>query len=463
MKTATVRGASRFVALAAVVGLMACVPKAPVGAGGEPARKSPVACKELETLRTLRKELSLVTNPRTGHSLQYVVVGEGARSSELILLFNGTGGVLSDWPIQMLTNAAQSPRIVRTGIHDAAQEGALSLCHDYRLVLFDYPGVGEGKATGNVTADQIADDVDAMLEDVGGRYGLPTNEVNLVGWSLGTLLALKYAVLSPAARPDRKIHDLVLIATKPGGSVEGHANGHQSQCVSTLMEALRSPTLSRELQVEMKKDLLELLFPYVNQQPYDGTDSGCTAKAETTTGKVTLNVEPAPCSPGTSCGKNVEDDVLNRVTPPWSHTQGVSQTLYEQQRELVQDWNSCYCASAEPGFKSTGCSCTGTPAMSNTNGGVCQTRAGTQTPQAPSASQCVPLKIQGGLTVIAGREDLFIQWTYGKALVEGYQQAHGKDKASLVLYDGAEGAGHGVLIQHPKWVQEQIYTALQKD
>ncbi len=457
MKTATVA------VLAAVLGLMACLPRATGGTEGATSRKSPVACKELETLRALREELSVVTNARTGHSQQYTVVGDGARSSELILLFNGTGGILSDWPIQMLTNAAQSPKIARTGIFDSAQDGAISLCHDYRLVLFDYPSVGEGKATGNITADQIADDVDAMLEDIGVRYGLPTNDVNLVGWSLGTLLAMKYAVLSPAARPDRTLHDVVLIATKPGGSVEGKADGHQAECVTSLMTALRSTTLSKELQNEMKKDLLELLFPYQHQQPYDGVDSGCTAKVDTTTSKVTLNVEPAACSASTPCGKNVEDDVLNRLTPPWSHTQGVSQTFYEQQREIVQDWNYCYCAGAEAGFKSTGCSCSEAVAMSETNGGVCQTRAGTLTPNAPSSSQCVPLKLQGAITVIAGREDLFIQWTYGKALVEGYQQAQGKDKANLVLYEGADGAGHGILIQHPKWVQEHIYTALQKE
>ncbi len=457
MKTGTV------FALVAILGLMGCVHSTSGGTDGATSRKSPVACKELETLRALRKDLSLVTNARTGHSQQYTVVGDGARSSELILLFNGTGGILSDWPIQMLTNAAQSPKIARTGIYDAAQDGAVSLCHDYRLVLFDYPSVGEGKATGNITADQIADDVDAMLEDIRIRYGLPTEDVNLVGWSLGTLLAMKYAVLSPAARPDRKLHDVVLIATKPGGSVEGKADGHQAACVTSLMTALRSTTLSKQLQNEMKKDLLELLFPYQHQQPYDGVDSGCTAKVDTTTSKVTLNVEPAACSASTPCGKNVEDDVLNRLTPPWSHTQGVSQTFYEQQREIVQDWNYCYCAGAEAGFKSTGCSCSEAVAMSETNGGVCQTRAGTLTPNAPSSSQCVPLKLQGAITVIAGREDLFIQWTYGKALVEGYQQAQGKDKANLVLYEGADGAGHGILIQHPKWVQEHIYTALQKE
>ncbi len=34
---------------------------------------------------------------------------------------------------------------------------------------------------------------------------------------------------------------------------------------------------------------------------------------------------------------------------------------------------------------------------------------------------------------------------------------------TLVTYEGTDGAGHGVLLQHPKWVQEQVYAALQND
>jgi pimeloyl-ACP methyl ester carboxylesterase len=74
---------------------------------------------------------------------------------------------------------------------------------------------------------------------------------------------------------------------------------------------------------------------------------------------------------------------------------------------------------------------------------------------------CTPLHIRDRLTVINGRQDLYIQWTYGKALVEGYQRLLGPNRAVLVTYPGADGAGHGVLVQHPKWVQEQIYAALQ--
>ena len=62
--------------------------------------------------------------------------------------------------------------------------------------------------------------------------------------------------------------------------------------------------------------------------------------------------------------------------------------------------------------------------------------------------------------MINGPEDLFIQWTYGRALVEGYQRAFGAGAAKLVTYRGEGGAGHGILIQHPRWTQRHIYQAL---
>lgn len=70
----------------------------------------------------------------------------------------------------------------------------------------------------------------------------------------------------------------------------------------------------------------------------------------------------------------------------------------------------------------------------------------------------MPLNISGKLTVINGYEDLYIQWTYGEALVDAYNTEYGSGKATLDMYPGS--AGHGVLIQHPGWTQEQISSAL---
>jgi pimeloyl-ACP methyl ester carboxylesterase len=424
--------------------------------------KSALACDDLETLRASREDLSVATNPRTGNAIEYAVIGDGAASDELIVMFNGTGGIFPDWPVQMITNSAYSPKISGTTAYNPDEDGEVSLCHDYRLVLFDYPGVGNSQSSDEVTFDQIADDVDAMLEGISDRYGLSTDQVNLVGWSLGTLAASKFAFLSAEGRPDRTIRDAVLIATKPGGAVDGVADGHQAECAANLFEHLKDPNLDLTLKIRIETALYKLTFPYQKQSPYDGLDSGCTATVDTSARSVSLNVTPHECSPESQCGKMLADYLDNRATSPWSETHGVPQEIYDQQRELVHDWNYCYCATAGRDFDSTDCSCSETSQMSDGNGGVCQCEA-SNVPYAPECSGSVPLNLQDELNVLNGREDLYIQWTYGREFVEAYQRDYGQDKATLATYEGADGAGHGVLLQHPGWVQEQIHTALQND
>ena len=432
-------------------------------AGTQPATfRQPVACKDLRTLRELRSQLSPVRNPRTGNTLYYAVVGDAARSSELLVLFNGTGGILPDWPVQMLTNSRYSPRIVRTLAYSAAEDGPISLCHDYRLVLFDYPGVGRSPLNGPVTADEVANDVDAMLADIGARYRIPTNRVNPVGWSLGTLFALKFALLSPAARPDRKIGDLVLIATRPGGNLDGTTGNNQAACVSTLFDTLKSQSLwtgNPDLKRTIDGDLSQLTFPFVGQPPYNKVSSGCTASVDQAAGTVDLSVT-LDCPAGSVCRRSLIDEEVNRETPPWSRTKGVDYGLYLQQREFANDWTFGYCPTAGTHFNSIGCrfAPSQTPEMSATNGGVCVTES--NPPNLPVSRRCAKLRIGGRITVLNGPEDLFIQWTYGRALVEGYQRAYGAKAAKLVTYRGPGGAGHGVLIQHPRWTQRNIYLAL---
>jgi hypothetical protein len=115
------------------------------------APQRPLRAADLTTLRALRQHLTLVQNPRTGDTLEYVVIGDGARSNELIMLFPGTGGILADWPVQMLTNSTYSPGIKLTDAYIPAEDGPIALAHAYRLVLFDYPGVGLGTLGGPLT------------------------------------------------------------------------------------------------------------------------------------------------------------------------------------------------------------------------------------------------------------------------------------------------------------------------
>ena len=76
------------------------------------------------------------------------------------------GERLPDWPVQMLTNRRHSPKIADTLAYVPSENGPISLRHDYRLVLFDYPGMGRSPLLGDVTADEMANDVDAMLDGI---------------------------------------------------------------------------------------------------------------------------------------------------------------------------------------------------------------------------------------------------------------------------------------------------------
>jgi pimeloyl-ACP methyl ester carboxylesterase len=422
-----------------------------------------VPCRDVRTLRELAGRLQTITNPRTGQTVEYLVMGDGARSNELLVFFNGTSQILPDWPIQMITNNATSPLITTTAAYTPDQESTNSLCRDYRLVFFDYPGVGLSPGTTGVTHDQIASDVDAMLVDVGQKYRIATNNVSVVGWSLGTEAALKYAFLSPASNPSRTIRNVVLIATKPGGGQSDQTNGNGADCVQETFNVLENPSLSAVLRARLEATNYQLLYPYQGQQPYNGPTSGCTIDIDTTTDRVSLSVTPGDCGIGMQCAKIAAEFAANRLTAPWSRTGGVPQGVYVNQRQLTQDWNYSYCATAGVDFRSSGCTSLPSqpPKLSATNGGVCKTSTPAGFPNLPTTAECVPLQIQGRLTVINGPQDLYIQHTYGAALVAGYQRQYGTQKAALVTYPGADGAGHGVLLQHPRFVQDAIFAALQ--
>jgi pimeloyl-ACP methyl ester carboxylesterase len=429
--------------------------------GGVNSPYKPIPCASLRTLRDLGQSLNLFTNIRTADQIEYVVVGDGKVSDDLIVMFNGTEGILPDWPIQMITNGAASPKIVKTQAYDPLEDGPISLCRDYRLVLFDYPGVGQSPLSGNVTFDRTANDVDAMLTSIGKLYHLQTNSIVAAGWSLGTAYALKYAFVAPKVNPARIIRDLVLIATKPGGNTDAFVDGNQGPCVSTIFNFRKdNPNISTSFKKELQMTGFDLLFPYLGEPPYNGPTIDCTATINSTRQTVKLNVVPI-CPSGSECQKNEAVQAANRLAWPWSLTQGVDQNLFSQQRELDADYSLCYCATASSDFTSVDCSCSGSaPEMSSSNGGVCQTvSTGATQPNAPISTSCVELHT-GPITVINGPEDLYIQHTYGEELVTAYQQIYGPDRASIVTYPGVDGAGHGVLLMHPMWTQQQIYDAI---
>ena len=195
-------------------------------------------------------------------------------------------------------------------------------------MLFDLPGVGKSQLRGNVTSDQKADDVDAILDDAARTYSISTKQVDPVGWSLGTADALKYVLLAPKANRSRTIHNVILIATKPGGNTDGVVDGNQAQCVSTMLDGLKSVSgRDRLFAMRLEKYAFELIFPYRNQRPYHGVDSGCTATLNPDKGEVTLHVETT-CVSDAECRRALVEQVLNQKAWPWSLTDGVPAELY---------------------------------------------------------------------------------------------------------------------------------------
>jgi len=257
--------------------------------------------------------------------------------------------------------------------------------------------------------------------------------------------------------PLRAIKDVVLIASKPGGSLDGYTNGNQAPCVTMLFDRLRKPVLDPLLKLRLRLTLAKLMFPYLGQLPYDRPTIDC--KATISVARVDLNVV-LDCPKGSQCHANLGVLSQNRKTAPWSNTDGVSTTLYRQERHMVDGWDFCHCRRAKAGFRSAQCLCAQTDDANlfRRDGGVCRTNSAQA--NRPASFLCVPLPITRRLTVINGREDLFIQWKYGRELVRAYRRAYGANKANIVTYSGTDGAGHGVLMQHPKWTQEQIATAL---
>jgi pimeloyl-ACP methyl ester carboxylesterase len=85
-----------------------------------------------------------------------------------------------------------------------------ALARHHRVVMFDNSGVGRtqsmpGEQTGTLTIDAMADQTSALIDTLG--LGRP----DVLGWSMGGMIAQALAVLHPA-----QVRRLVLCATYPG-------------------------------------------------------------------------------------------------------------------------------------------------------------------------------------------------------------------------------------------------------
>jgi pimeloyl-ACP methyl ester carboxylesterase len=109
---------------------------------------------------------------------------ERGQGPPLVMLI-GTGSTMAEW----------DPALLRL------------LAREHRLVLFDYPGVGESGPWHGRSFDSLAHATAALM----GAIGL--ERVDVLGWSMGGFVAQRLAI----DHPERVSH-LILAGTNPGGS-----------------------------------------------------------------------------------------------------------------------------------------------------------------------------------------------------------------------------------------------------
>jgi len=212
------------------------------------------------------------------------------------------------------------------------------------------------------------------------------------------------------------------------------------------------------------------MFPYESQKPYNHRHDRCRKIDGTYRPNVRLkpcevladSCSTTPCSPEEMCGRADMRFITNRL-PDSKWDGGVPKDVYIQERNLVASYNTCNCF---PDNQS--CSCPSPDSdLVPENGGVC--RCIKLTPNRArcfswffrSRFGCADLTTTESLVVFNGKEDIFIQWLYGKYLVKGYYMAF-RRFGKLINYDDNQSlqAGHALPLQSPAWMQDQIYDHL---
>lgn len=110
----------------------------------------------------------------------------GTHTGQPILLLNGTASPMCDWDPAFLDALTADGR---------------------RVIVFDYPGLGEsGRISAGATFDDLADTAAGLL------LALNITSADVLGWSMGGFVAQRMMVRHPML-----LHKVVLAATNPGG------------------------------------------------------------------------------------------------------------------------------------------------------------------------------------------------------------------------------------------------------
>lgn len=118
-----------------------------------------------------------------GTTFAWAELGSGAP----LLLLNGTASPMSEWDPALLAGLARNNKVI----------------------VFDYPGLGDSGASPALwTFEHAADWIASFAAAVS-----PGQPVNVLGWSMGGFIAQQLAIRHPGV-----VQCLVLAATNPGGT-----------------------------------------------------------------------------------------------------------------------------------------------------------------------------------------------------------------------------------------------------
>jgi pimeloyl-ACP methyl ester carboxylesterase len=418
---------------------------------------------------------------------------------ETLVFFNGTSQITPDWPVAMLTNSNGS------------------LCTDSALIFADYPGIGGtvNPAKAEFTFDNISNNVYHLLANLTAYQGFSIQSVNPIGWSLGSLAALKFASLASVnqefANSGMSIHNLFLIATKPGGDYNSGAaqnpsscsttgpipgpqprmigstayytaTGGAAMCVTAVLNQLGSDGSDWDSSTSLKSSLVGVMFPYTytssgqSQGPY-GTGNPRTVCADTiTNNEVTAlcNLEvnqsiTTSCSASSSsaCSTTLALYKANREGYPY--IENISFDQFDRQRSINFTFDYGYCrGAATDSWTSTGCLFNPTQTSNSlysapliVNGSPCTASVSNGPNYAPLVNSCpaLPNSAFDKMYIFNAQEDLFIRNDYGKALCAWFNYPYNPNNLKCVLTT-YQNSGHGVMYDQPVAIFNKILAAL---
>lgn len=150
-------------------------------------------------------------------TMAYRIMGQG---DPLVMIMGSLGATMYDWDPQLLND----------------------LSSRYEVVIFDNPGIGNTTAPeGNWSIAEFANDTAGLMD------ALNMKKANVIGWSMGTLVAQEMAIRYP-----EKVDKLILYGTRCDGGKNA-----MSQSLSTW-DVLTNTSVSPE---ERMNSLLKVLFP----------------------------------------------------------------------------------------------------------------------------------------------------------------------------------------------------------